>query len=119
MPTHDQPANPGAVDAAEAADDLESLSDDQLLKMLEESRIVIKKGGEVIIENLTPGLLEVALELNPDQPSIQCRVGSADDADDADDTGGADDADDADDAASDAAPPATPHATRHHACARQ
>jgi hypothetical protein len=74
------PDQPDVATTASAPDDLESLSDDQLLKMLEESRIVIKKGGEVIIENLTPGLLEVALELNPDQPSIVCRVDGADDA---------------------------------------
>lgn len=60
--------------SAPAVDDIESMSDEQLLKMLEESRIVIKKGGEVIIENLTPGLLEVAFELDPDNEGIQCRL---------------------------------------------
>jgi hypothetical protein len=78
MSNADQPQRPrddaAAASAVDAAEGLESMSDDQLMKMLEESRIIIKKGGEVIIENLTPGLLEVAFELNPDQPSIQCRV---------------------------------------------
>lgn len=72
-------ASDGAV---EAAQDLESMSDDQLKQLLEESRIIIKSGGEVVIENLTPSLLDVAYTLDPDNPGIQCRVDAMNDAND-------------------------------------
>ena len=59
---------------AEAADNLETMTDAELTQFLQESRIVIRPGGEVVIENLTPDLLVIADELDPDNPGVQCRL---------------------------------------------
>ena len=40
----------------------------------EESRIVIRPDGEVVIENLSESLAEVALELDPDAEAMACRI---------------------------------------------
>lgn len=71
-----------AASLVEAANNLENLSQEELQELLQESRIVIKPGGQVVIENLTADLLEVAYELDPDNPGIQCRVPGEDGAPD-------------------------------------
>ena len=43
---------------------------------LEESRIIIRPGGEVVIENLSERLVEVALELDPES-DLTCRLPTA------------------------------------------
>ena len=60
------------IDPMQLLEALEGGADlDQLML---ESRIVIKPGGQVIIENLTPDMLELAYALNPDDPGIHCRL---------------------------------------------
>lgn len=86
-PDAPEPVEP--VDPVELANSLESLDDDALRKLLEESRIVIRPGGEVIIENLTAGLLDVAYTLDPENPGIQCRVEATGTDDDSEDAGAA------------------------------
>lgn len=71
---------PSAADPVSLADSVESMSDEALLQLLEESRIVIRPGGQVVIENLTAGLLDVAYTLDPDNPGVQCRVDARDEA---------------------------------------
>ena len=68
----------GSDAAVEQANNLGSMSDEELLGMLEESRIVIRPGGEVVIENMTLDLLEVAFELDPDNPGVSCRIDGSD-----------------------------------------
>ncbi|MBN1945073.1 MAG: hypothetical protein JW797_05320 [Bradymonadales bacterium] len=41
---------------------------------LEESRIIIRPDGEIVIEHLSELLAEVALQLDPDSESLQCRL---------------------------------------------
>lgn len=43
----------------------------------EESRIVIRPGGEVVFENLSELLAEVALELDPETRELVCRLEQA------------------------------------------
>jgi len=47
----------------------------------EESRIVIRNDGTVVIENLTETLAEVAVALNPEDADLSCRLdlGESDD----------------------------------------
>lgn len=59
------------------AESMENMDPEQIQQLLEESRIVIKPGGEVVIENLTTDMLGVAYELDPENPGIQCRVDAA------------------------------------------
>jgi len=71
--------------SVELAQRVSEMSPDQLKTLLEESRIVIRPGGEVVIENLTADLLDVAYELDPDNPGIQCRVDATDGPDETED----------------------------------
>lgn len=72
--------------AVDVANSVESLSDDQLKTLLEQSRIVIRPGGEVVIENLTADLLDVAYELDPENPGVTCDAPELEGAGDATET---------------------------------
>ena len=65
--TSDGPEEPPGDVSQGQTDDL-SVQDDSY-----HSRIVIKKDGEVIIENLSMDLMELALMLDPDSP-IACAL---------------------------------------------
>lgn len=46
---------------------------------IEESRIIIRPNGHVVIENLSELLAEVAVELNPDDLELVCLLEESDD----------------------------------------
>lgn len=48
----------------------------------EQTRIIIRPGGEVVIENLSEEMLELALELGADDESLTCRLDPTDSATD-------------------------------------
>ena len=48
----------------------------------EQTRIVIRPGGEVVIENLSEEMLELALQLGADPESLVCRLDPTDSATD-------------------------------------
>lgn len=47
---------------------------------VEQTRIIIRPGGEVVIENLSEDMLELALELGADDDDLTCSIDDADSA---------------------------------------
>ncbi len=72
--TKETSPTPGANDTRPDQDTTE----EDLAALLDACRIVIRPNGEVVFENLSPAMLDVALALNPEAPSLHCRLDTID-----------------------------------------